>query len=219
MSKSILCHIRGIFSFLIYAMNTIFWTTPLFFMAFLKLVIPMKSFRKYCDRLLNGIANNWVRVNNLTQRLFCNIHWQVYGLDSLKAEDWYLVVANHQSWVDILVLQKIFHRKIPFLKFFLKKELIWFPILGQAWWALDMPFMKRYSRSFLKKHPHLAGRDLEITKKACEKFKTVPVSIMNFAEGTRFTKAKQKNSSPPIKACCDPKRVVSPLPWVPWGNS
>jgi 1-acyl-sn-glycerol-3-phosphate acyltransferase len=82
------------------------------------------------------------------------------------------------------------------LKFFLKKELIWVPFLGLAWWALDFPFMKRYSKNKLKQKPHLKGKDLESTKKACEKFKHTPVSIMNFVEGTRFTQQKkdsQKN--------------------------
>jgi 1-acyl-sn-glycerol-3-phosphate acyltransferase len=121
----------------------------------------------------------------------------VHGTDKLKLHEWYLVIANHQSWVDILVLQKVFHRKIPMLKFFIKKELIWFPILGQAWWALEFPFIKRYSRSFLEKHPHLKGKDIEITRKACEKFETMPVAVMNFVEGTRFTREKHKTQQSP----------------------
>ena len=99
-----------------------------------------------------------------------------------------MVIANHQSWVDILVLQRILNHRIPFLKFFLKQELIFVPVLGLAWWALDFPFMKRYSPSQLKKNPKLKGKDIEITKKACSKFKTKPVSVMNFVEGTRYTR-------------------------------
>ena len=57
----------------------------------------------------------------------------------------YLVLANHQSWVDILVLQKVFNRRIPLLRFFLKRQLFWVPLLGLAWWALDFPFMGRYT--------------------------------------------------------------------------
>jgi 1-acyl-sn-glycerol-3-phosphate acyltransferase len=104
-----------------------------------------------------------------------------------------------------LVLQKIFYRKIPFLKFFLKNELIWFPVLGQAWWALDFPFMKRYSVSDLKKNPGLKGKDLEITQKACKKFKAIPTSIMNFVEGTRFTDKKHVQQKSPFKNLLRPK--------------
>ena len=116
-----------------------------------------------------------------------------------------MVVANHQSWLDILVLQKIFHGKIPFLKFFLKKELIWVPFLGLTWWALDFPFMKRYTKSFLKKHPHLKGKDVEITQKACAKFKNMPVSVMNFLEGTRFTPEKSSRQQSPFAHLLKPK--------------
>lgn len=134
--------IRGAISLSIYFFNTVFWSMLIFLTALLKMLVPVRGWRKLCDKVLNGIADKWIAVNNLNQRIFCNIRWHVFGLDSLKTGDWYLVVANHQSWVDILVLQKIFHKKIPFLKFFLKKELFWIPILGQAWWALDFPFVR-----------------------------------------------------------------------------
>jgi 1-acyl-sn-glycerol-3-phosphate acyltransferase len=187
------------------AINTALWAIPVYLTAFLKLSLPLRSFRKGCDRVLNACANGWVGVNNLSQRIFCNIRWHIEGLEGLQERDWYLVVANHQSWADIPVLQKVFHGKIPFLKFFLKQELFWVPVLGQAWWALDFPFMKRYSRSFLENHPHLKGRDLEITRRACEKFKTIPVSIINFLEGTRFTRAKHREQGAPFKHLLKPR--------------
>ena len=101
------------------------------------------------------------------------------------------MIANHQTWVDIIVLQTVLNRRIPFLKFFIKQELIWFPFLGIAWWAMDMPFMKRYSKSYLAKHPHKKGKDLEATRKSCEKFLETPTSVINFVEGTRFTAEKR----------------------------
>ena len=165
----------------------------------MKLCIPLKSFRHGCDRILSQVASAWVAINTLNQRLFSKTSFQVQGSEGYSLEKKYLVVANHQSWVDILVLQRIFHRRIPFLKFFIKKELLWFPLLGQAWWALDFPFMKRYSKEVLRKKPHLKGRDLEITRKACEKFKTMPVSIMNFVEGTRFSIRKQRQQQSPYR--------------------
>jgi len=189
--------VRGCLSLALYFINTIFWCILLFVMTFFKLVIPVKPWRALCSNILTRIANNWIGVNNFNQRLFSRTNMDVQGVEALDARDWYLVIANHQSWVDILVLQYIFYGKIPFLKFFLKKELIWFPFLGQAWWALDFPFMKRYSKGFLKKNPHLRGKDIEITRKACEKYKNTPVSIMNFVEGTRFRREKHKKQRSP----------------------
>ncbi len=195
--------IRGALSLVIYAANTVFWTSLIFVVAFFKFIMPF--WKKNYTWLLTFIADKWVLINTFNQKLMNNIRWDVKGLEGLKQDGWYLVLANHQSWTDILVLQRIFHRKIPFLKFFLKKELIWVPLLGLAWWALDFPFMKRFSKSFLDKHPHLKGKDIEITRKACEKFKTLPVSVMNFVEGTRFTPEKHKRQKSPYCNLLNPK--------------
>jgi 1-acyl-sn-glycerol-3-phosphate acyltransferase len=196
---------RGLISIGLYAVNTIFWCSILFAVALFKLLIPIPRLRLFCSRLLTGIGNSWIRCNIVNQQATARTRWDVQGTESLNPQAWTMVVANHQSWVDILVLQKVFLHKIPFLKFFLKKELIWFPFLGQAWWALDFPFMKRYSRAFLKKHPHLLGKDLEITRKACAKFKAMPVAIMNFVEGTRFTKSKHNRQRSPHAHLLRPK--------------
>ncbi len=197
--------VRGAISLLLFICNTIMMTLPLFLVALLKFMIPLKSWRKLCDIVINGIAGLWISNNNRNIRFMNPVRWDVQGLEGLKKNGWYMVVANHQSWVDILVLQKVFNGRIPLLKFFLKKELIWVPFLGLAWWALDFPFMKRYSKSFLKKHPQLKGKDMEITRKACEKFKTVPVSVMNFLEGTRFTPEKRQKQVSPYTHLLKPK--------------
>lgn len=197
-------NIIGTISFLGYVINTIFWFIPIFFFSFLKL-IPIKPWQTFISYFLDNCATAWVGVNNLNQRMTSRTKWDIQGIDGLTMDDWYLVIANHRSWVDILVLQRVFNRKIPFLKFFLKKELIWVPVLGLAWWALDFPFMQRYKKSFLAKNPHLKGKDLETTRKACEKFRFKPVSVMNFVEGTRFTEAKHKRQSSPFNNLLKPK--------------
>jgi 1-acyl-sn-glycerol-3-phosphate acyltransferase len=189
--------LRGALALIGYGVNTLFWCALLFPAVLAKLVIPLAAARRVCNRVMYWLVERWVFFNNLNQRVFCPTRWEVEGVEGLDRSGWYLVLANHQSWADILVLQRIFHRRIPMLKFFLKKELIWVPVLGVAWWALEFPFMKRYSHRFLKRHPHLAGKDLEITRRACRKFKSTPVSIMNFVEGTRFTAAKHRGQDSP----------------------
>lgn len=143
--------------------------------------------------IVDECASFWISVNYFNQRVFSRTEFIVRKPLNLSPQSWYLVVANHQSWVDILVLQRIFNRQIPFLKFFLKKNLLYVPILGLAWWGLDFPFMQRYSKQTLDEKPHLKGRDLKTTQKACEKFEHKPVSIMNFVEGTRIQPHKQDN--------------------------
>jgi 1-acyl-sn-glycerol-3-phosphate acyltransferase len=205
MYHALLGVVRGSLSLILYILNTVFWCIPLFVLVAAKAAVPLESWMRRCSQLLNAIAENWIWINNLNQKLVGNTRWDVRGMETLERSDWYLVLANHQSWVDILVLQRIFHRKIPFLKFFIKKELFWFPILGQAWWAMDFPFVKRYSKSYLQKKPHLKGKDIEITRKACAKFKKIPVSIMNFVEGTRFTNEKHRRQQSPYAHLLKPK--------------
>ena len=189
--------VRGVFSLLGYCLNSLFWVPILMATALMRAMIPIGAWQRWCGRVANAIAENWIDVNNFNQKLTAKTRLEVRGIDQLKRAEWYLILANHQSWVDILVLQRIFNRRIPLLKFFIKKELFWFPVMGQAWWALDFPFIKRYTKSLLKKKPHLKGKDLEITRKACQKFKSMPVSVMNFVEGTRFTRAKHLRQRSP----------------------
>ncbi len=194
-----------ILSFSFYAINTIFWLIPILVFSLFKALIPLNFSQKIFSYLLDLMASNWVAVNTFNQKLFTKMNLKITGLEELSEKDWYLVLANHQSWVDIVVLQRALHGEIPFLKFFLKKELLYVPILGLAWWALDFPFMQRYTQSFLKKNPHLRGKDLETTRKACDKFKHKPVSVMSFIEGTRYTHTKHDKQKSPFEHLLKPK--------------
>ena len=187
-----------------YFVNTLFWLMPILIFAIFKL-IPIKIWQTFMSYLLDGCATLWISVNSANQNLFSRTKIEATGLDGLTKKDWYMVISNHQSWVDILVLQRVFNHKIPFLKFFLKKELIWVPFIGLAWWALDFPFMHRYSKALLAKKPHLKGKDLENTRKACEKFVFKPVSIMNFVEGTRLTEQKHSRQGTQFQHLLKPK--------------
>ena len=192
-----------VFSFC--TISTIFWTIPLLVLALLKLIIPITGFRRVMTRWIMAIGENWVSCNAVIFGAVNSTRWEVRGLEELKSDDWYLVISNHQTWVDIVALQTTLNRKIPFLKFFIKQELIWFPFLGMAWWGLDMPFMKRYSKSYLAKYPHKKGKDLEATRKACEKFRFAPTSVINFIEGTRFTEEKKAKRASPFTYLLPPR--------------
>ena len=195
----------GFISFLLLIINILLTACILFPATLIKICLPFKWSNLLLTRLLNKIANDWVYRNNLAIAFTRKINWHVTGLSGIDPDGKYLLISNHQSWVDIVVLQKVFHGYIPFIKFFLKKELLWVPIMGPAWWALDFPFMKRYSKEFLAKHPHLKGKDIEITRKACEKFRLLPVTVMNFLEGTRLTPEKKERQNSPYRHLLKPK--------------
>jgi len=165
--------------------------------ALVKLTLPFGAIRRTSDRVLNGMAESWIAMNGWWMALVQRTRWDVHGLDGLRRKGWYLVSSNHQSWVDILVLQKVFRRRVPFLKFFLKRQLIYVPIAGLAWWALDFPFMRRGMGS--------RSRDLATARKACEQFRQIPTSVMNFMEGTRFTQFKHDQQQSPYRHLLKPK--------------
>jgi len=197
--------VLGGFTLLLFSLNTTWWCSILFLFVFIKLIIPHRGIRHQISRLLVLIAVSWIEGNSFIFRITHKVKWDVQGIEHLTSKKSYLVVSNHRSWADIFVLQHIFKHRVPFLKFFLKKELIWIPFLGIAWWALDFPFLKRYSRHFLKKHPELRGKDMEATRKYCEKLKSSPVCVMNFLEGTRFNFQKHKMQNSPYLHLLLPK--------------
>lgn len=198
-------NLRGILVFAGFTINTIFWSTPLLILAVIKVLLPIAPLRRALTRAIMAIGENWISVNTVLLQSGASIDWQASGLENLRRDGWYLVMVNHQTWVDILVLQTVFNRRIPFLKFFIKQQLIWFPVLGIVWWAMDMPFMKRYSKSYLARKPHMRGKDLVTTRRACEKFRHTPTSIINFVEGTRFSEAKRARRNSPYQHLLPPR--------------
>jgi 1-acyl-sn-glycerol-3-phosphate acyltransferase len=197
--------IVGVVTITLMTLNVLFWCSPLFVVALAKFLLPLAGWRRLMSRVLIFIAERWIYTNNLIFRLTGTLRIDARGLDGLKREEWYLVVSNHRSWVDILVLQAALTGRVPFLKFFLKQQLIWVPVLGLAWWALDFPFMRRHSAAYLAKHPQMRGKDLEATRRACEKFRQIPTSVMNFVEGTRFTPAKHAALDSPYRNLLPPR--------------
>ncbi|MFP5405582.1 MAG: acetyltransferase, partial [Gammaproteobacteria bacterium] len=170
--------VRGVIAAALLTLNTLFWCVLLFVFALVKLVLPFRPVRAAIGPVLNALATSWIACNTAWMRLTQDTEWDVDGLAGLEPGGWYMVNCNHQSWVDIFVLQRLLNRRIPLLKFFLKHELIYLPVLGLAWWALDFPFMKRHSDAELRANPEKRFEDLETSRRACEKFALVPTSVM-----------------------------------------
>jgi len=196
--------LTGILTTTLLLLNTVVLICPLLVFALLKLVLPGRG-RDYASWAVMWVAETWSEIDKAIFALCIPTQWDIRGVENLRKDTSYLAVSNHQTWVDIPALIESLNRRTPFFKFFLKKELIWVPLLGLAWWGLDYPFMKRYSKAFLEKHPELKGKDLEITKAACELFKRQPVTVVNYLEGTRFTEAKRLEQQSPYRYLLKPK--------------
>ncbi len=171
-------------------LNTAIMGSLIVMLALLTKITPL---RPRLVPVIHRVAETWVWGNkNILFAVLPPIQIDIEMPEGLKQDGWYLLLPNHQSWVDIVLLFNVFHRRIPFLKFFLKYELIYVPFLGIACKALNMPFMKRYSQSYLARHPEKQGEDLLRTRQACATFNEHPVAIVNFMEGTRRTPRKMK---------------------------
>ena len=186
-------------------LNTLFWLVPLFLFTFLKFLARTPEKRSARGAMAADAAQNWIGVNTWLINNLQRVEWAITGHEGLSTQQWYLVLSNHLSGLDIPVLQAVFHRRIPFMRVFLKKSLIWMPVLGQAWWALDYPFMSRNSAAAIARDPSLRMKDVEATRKACEKFKYLPTAILNYVEGTRFTQEKHDAQGSEFRNLLRPK--------------
>ena len=195
----------------------VFITVPLFFsitaviggsiflLGVVKWLIPLASVTSVLNFLINGLWRGWALFNLIAINLTNPVEWHIDSPDKFNKKSWYLLICNHISWVDIMVLTQVALNTLPSPKFFLKDELKKAPFVGMAAWAMDMPFMKRYSRAYLEKHPEKKGQDIESTRRSCDKFQFIPTTIINFVEGTRITKQKLLKTKSPFAHLLSPK--------------
>lgn len=202
---ALVSNLRGAMNIILLLLILLFWFSPFPPIILVRALTPHDGARRRLSRVLVRLAELWaitsIRVLNKTT----GVRWEVHSDATLLRTRSYLLLSNHVSWTDIFAVLHTLVGRIPFPRFFIKQELIWLPMIGQAAWALDFPFMKRYSREFLKKHPEKRGEDLEATRRACDRFRGSPVSIINYAEGTRFTPAKHRAQGSPFRNLLQPR--------------
>jgi 1-acyl-sn-glycerol-3-phosphate acyltransferase len=195
----------GACSFVALILNTLCCIPVLMLVTAVRICVPWPPLVLACRRAAASIATAWIGFNVAGLKAGGDIRWHVVEPPGLRRDAWYLVISNHRSAVDIVVLQWLFNRRIPLIKFFLKRQLAWVPLLGMAWWALEFPFMRRYPRAMLERRPDLRRKDLETTRRACERFRDLPVTVLNFLEGTRFTDAKCREQQSPYRHLLFPR--------------
>ncbi|MEB5698955.1 acyltransferase [Klebsiella aerogenes] len=184
---------------------TIICSVPIIIAGLIKLLVPIPAVWRSISVFCNFMMYCWCEGLALLLHLNPWLKWDVQGLEGLNKKNWYLLISNHHSWADIVVLCVLFRKHIPMNKYFLKQQLAWVPFIGLACWALDMPFMRRYSRSYLLRHPERRGKDVETTRRSCEKFRSHPTTIVNFVEGSRFTAEKKRETRSPYNNLLPPK--------------
>jgi len=202
--------LRGLTTLLLLLFNLLFWGIPILLLGAVKFAVhmtaPRSRLRTRVILTLSSLGERWVAGTNRIFDLMLPTKWDVAGIgDDIRSEGRYLIISNHVSWVDIFVVARVFHHRAAFVRFFLKHRLIWFPIVGQACWALEFPFMRRYSADYVQRHPEKRGRDLVTTRRACQRYRHIPVAILSFLEGTRFSYEKRSEQDSPYRHLLRPR--------------
>lgn len=197
--------LKGLVSILLMIITTLGWGIPLIALTLVKLITPGRRLRRLVLRGLNAVALNWIGINLWWMRHWLNPQLDVRLPEGLSRDRWWLVLSNHRSWTDIFMLFLALHRRIPMPHFFVKRQLIWVPIVGLAFWALEFPMLRRMSREQRERHPHLARRDQQATERMCRHARERPIAIYNFVEGTRFTPAKHRAQGSPYRHLLQPR--------------
>jgi 1-acyl-sn-glycerol-3-phosphate acyltransferase len=197
--------LRALVIIILLLINVALWGTLVLVGGLVKLLTFGRA-RHGVINALSWMAERWVQGNDQIFDWLLSTEWRIEGFDGLRPDGRYLMICNHVCWVDIFaVLRAIRSGGAPFIRFFLKHRLIWFPIVGQACAALEFPFMRRYTPEFLEQHPEKRGRDLETTRKACQRYRHIPVTVANFLEGTRFTRQKHEDQQSPYRHLLRPR--------------
>lgn len=200
-----LAHLLLVLNVSLVILNSAICSIAICVVAVFKFALPSQALKAKGTQVSNKIMWLWATINSAILNISNRVEWDIQGGDELKKEGWYLMISNHLSWTDIVVLCCVFKDRIPMPKFFLKQQLLYVPFIGMACWALDMPFMRRYSREYLIRHPQKRGQDLATTRRSCAKFKHTPTTVVNYVEGTRFTEQKQRKSKAGYEYLLQPK--------------
>jgi 1-acyl-sn-glycerol-3-phosphate acyltransferase len=195
----------ALLAIILYLVTALLLAAGFFIVMLIWLITPIPSWRTAIHNCIFQVPSLWSWTLQATMKLTCKTKLIVTGVDNLSKKNTYLLISNHQGFLDILVLQIVLDRYIPQLRYFMKQGLFWIPIIGQACYVLGYPFMKRYSKKQIAKHPEYKGRDLETTQKACQRFANTPITLINYVEGTRFTKHKHRKKKSPFTHLLPPK--------------
>jgi len=185
--------------------NTAISSLVICFIAVFKVLLPTERLKAKATKMADKVMWSWATINMALLSLSNSVEWDIEGGEGLNKDGWYLLISNHLSWTDIVVLCSVFKDRIPMPKFFLKHQLLYVPFVGMGCWALDMPFMRRYSREYLIRNPEKRGQDLQTTRRSCEKFKFHPTTVVNYVEGTRFDHRKKRSVRSPYQHLLSPK--------------
>ena len=186
-------------SLLFISLNLLFWLDPLTILSALRILVPGGAFKMAIYRGMCWIYGAAVVVDNCLLKQILQIDIRITEQVVSMPSQQQLVLCNHRSWFDILILQAVFVPRGEILKFLIKKELVYVPIVGWICLALGFPRLTRASDAKSRE------QDLQEIRKGMLKLSDEPAAILVFAEGSRFSEAKRAQSGSPYNNLLKPR--------------
>lgn len=140
-----------------------------------------------CDRLIGLHSKNLRRILTFV----CGVTVHRYFSHVLSQDKSYVMVINHRSHVDILVILAVFYDQIPNVKFFLKRSLFWVPFLGQFCYLMNYVFVSKIKTNLVRRDPSMVQKQRDLISQQCRGLVKSPVTLAVFAEGTRYVAEKK----------------------------
>lgn len=203
--QAIAANFYGVFMALVLVLVTVFFGLGVFLFAIPKALLPWPRWQRWMTYGVDAFAMGWARAIGTLAQVMLPTRWEIRGGDQIRRDATYLLAANHQSWNDLVAMIVAFCGRIAPYRLFIKAPLIWLPIVGQACWAMDAAFMKRYSREEMQADPNKAGRDLRVAQRTFERSAHKSVAVFNFIEGTRITRKKHAERQSPYRHLLSPR--------------
>jgi 1-acyl-sn-glycerol-3-phosphate acyltransferase len=134
----VLSKIRSGLFFLSLGINTLIFAVLIIFLSF---ILQSQS--------ANRLANLWSKCNAKLLQWICRVHLVVTGSENIPADSGFIVVSNHQSVLETLLLRGIFYSYDQ--AWVLKEELLAIPFFGYALKRSgQIPINRKASKSALK---------------------------------------------------------------------
>lgn len=177
-----------------------FFSLPLVVLAFAKLAAPQA---RNLTTAMNSIYRRAVAFDDWCLKRIARVRWELPELP-LDAEQTCLVLCNHRSWCDVLVVQSLIAKRGPVITFLTKRELAFVPVFGIIVWAFRFPLLKRRA-SGSQSEAARREADRQRILAACAAVRQAPAAILTFAEGTRFSSEKHRLTRSPYRHLLPPR--------------
>lgn len=137
-------------------------------------------------------------------------------IDNLSKDHSYIIISNHQSYLDTFLIWALSPHNSPTdVIFLLKKELIWLPFYGSYSYLSRYPFIESPSLKAMRKKPELKNKDLTTILESVKTFEgraslwaIYVEGILNKSNDRHLNKPKTSGLYSLIKALDKPVDII-----------